>query len=53
MRIASAYALRNVSVPPTMSTEVSDSLKKAADDPHYWVREAAVEAQRILRLPGE
>jgi HEAT repeat protein len=41
VRIAAAHSLTQMHFAGDMNTKVAEALKGAADDPHYWVREAA------------
>jgi HEAT repeat protein len=50
VRVASAYALRRVTVPEGRKTAVAAGLSKAKDDSHYWVRKAATQSMLALQL---
>ncbi len=50
VRIACAYGLRKATVPQSRQTAVADGLRKAKDDNHYWVRQAAEETLLALRI---
>ncbi|MGC9319294.1 MAG: HEAT repeat domain-containing protein [Armatimonadota bacterium] len=44
VRIAAAHSLRLLQPPPELADQVRSAFRRAADDSHYWVRQAAEEA---------
>lgn len=50
VRIACAYGLRKATVPRTRQSVMAEALRKAKDDSHYWVRQAARETLLALRI---
>jgi HEAT repeat protein len=50
VRIACAYGLRKATIPRDRQPVVAEALRKAKDDSHYWVRQAAGETMLALRV---